>query len=101
KKTYAQVAESTVSKPAVSKPAQNPEKTEKNTAHISIHRKSKISEVRVADLKMRTQNMHSVPEIINLVSINVKHAQKEMKYVNTLCLSALITKKNMHLAQKN
>ncbi|OAS99420.1 uncharacterized protein BDCG_16124 [Blastomyces dermatitidis ER-3] len=44
KKTYAQAAESAiskpaVSKPAVSKPAQNPEKTEKNTAHASIHRK--------------------------------------------------------------
>ncbi|OAT07880.1 hypothetical protein BDBG_16910, partial [Blastomyces gilchristii SLH14081] len=36
-----------------------------------------------------------------LVSINVKHAQKEVKYVNILCLSASITKKNMHLAQKN
>ncbi|KMW69573.1 hypothetical protein BDDG_13714, partial [Blastomyces dermatitidis ATCC 18188] len=53
---------------------------------------SKISEVRVLDLKMR---------IIKVMSINVKHAQKEMKYINTLCLSALITKKNMHLAQKN
>ncbi|OAT02587.1 uncharacterized protein BDCG_17652 [Blastomyces dermatitidis ER-3] len=46
KKTYAQAAESAVSKPAVSKPAvskpaQNPEKTEKNTAHASIHRKVK------------------------------------------------------------
>ncbi|OAT03201.1 uncharacterized protein BDCG_17977 [Blastomyces dermatitidis ER-3] len=44
KKTYAQAAESAVSKPAiskstVSKPAQNSEKTEKNTAHASIHRK--------------------------------------------------------------
>ncbi|OAS99816.1 uncharacterized protein BDCG_16329 [Blastomyces dermatitidis ER-3] len=39
KKIYAQAAESAVSKPAVSKPAQNPEKTEKNTAHASIHRK--------------------------------------------------------------
>ncbi|KMW69463.1 hypothetical protein BDDG_13608, partial [Blastomyces dermatitidis ATCC 18188] len=53
---------------------------------------SKISE---------TQNVHSVPEITKLVSINMKHAQKEMKYVNTLCLNALIAKKNMHLAQKN
>ncbi|KMW69595.1 hypothetical protein BDDG_13739, partial [Blastomyces dermatitidis ATCC 18188] len=97
KKIYAQTAESTVFKPAVSKSAQNSEKTEKNTAHISIHRKSKISEVRVAE----TQNVHSVSEITKLVSINVKYAQKEMKYVNTLCLSALITKKNMHLAQKN
>ncbi|OAT02813.1 uncharacterized protein BDCG_17786 [Blastomyces dermatitidis ER-3] len=58
---------------------------------------SKISEVRVAE----TQNVHSVPEITKLVSINVKHAQKEVKFVNTLCLSALIAKKNMHLAQKN
>ncbi|OAT01035.1 uncharacterized protein BDCG_16870 [Blastomyces dermatitidis ER-3] len=58
---------------------------------------SKISEVRVAE----TQNVHSVPEIIKLVSINVKHAQKEVKFVNTLCLSALTAKKNMHLAQKN
>ncbi|KMW69068.1 hypothetical protein BDDG_13246, partial [Blastomyces dermatitidis ATCC 18188] len=57
----------------------------------------KISEVKVAE----TQNMHSVSEITKLVSINVKHAQKEMKYINTLCLNALITKKNMHLAQKN
>ncbi|KMW69743.1 hypothetical protein BDDG_13898, partial [Blastomyces dermatitidis ATCC 18188] len=48
-----------------------------------------------------TQNAHSVLEIIKLVSINVKHAQKEMKYVNILCLSASIAKKNMHLAQKN
>ncbi|KMW69676.1 hypothetical protein BDDG_13826, partial [Blastomyces dermatitidis ATCC 18188] len=97
KKTYAQAAESAVSKSTVSKSAQNPEKTEKNTAHASIHRKSKISEVRVAE----TQNVHSVPEITKLVSINVKHAQKEMKFVNILCLSALIAKKNMHLAQKN
>ncbi|KMW69551.1 hypothetical protein BDDG_13691, partial [Blastomyces dermatitidis ATCC 18188] len=50
---------------------------------------------------LETQNMHSVSEIIKLVSINVKHAQKEMKYVNTLYLSTLIAKKNMHLAQKN
>ncbi|OAT14322.1 hypothetical protein BDBG_17999, partial [Blastomyces gilchristii SLH14081] len=50
---------------------------------------------------LETQNMHSVSEIIKLVSINVKHAQKEMKYINTLCLSALIAKKNMYLAQKN
>ncbi|KMW69657.1 hypothetical protein BDDG_13805, partial [Blastomyces dermatitidis ATCC 18188] len=97
KKTYAQAAKSAISKSAVSKPAQNPEKTEKNTAHTSIHRKSKISEVRVAE----TQNVHSVPEIIKLVSINVKYAQKEMKFVNILCLSALIVKKNMYLAQKN
>ncbi|KMW69545.1 hypothetical protein BDDG_13685, partial [Blastomyces dermatitidis ATCC 18188] len=97
KKTYAQAAESAVSKPAVSKSAQNSEKTEKNTAHASIHRKSKISEVRVTE----TQNMHSVPEITKLVSINVKHAQKEVKFINILCLSALIAKKNMHLAQKN
>ncbi|KMW68920.1 hypothetical protein BDDG_13132, partial [Blastomyces dermatitidis ATCC 18188] len=48
-----------------------------------------------------TQNAHSVLEITKLVSINVKHAQKEMKYVNILCLSASIVKKNMHLAQKN
>ncbi|OAT06851.1 hypothetical protein BDBG_16728, partial [Blastomyces gilchristii SLH14081] len=48
-----------------------------------------------------TQNVHSVSEIIKLVSINMKHAQKEVKYVNTLCLNALIAKKNMHLAQKN
>ncbi|KMW69523.1 hypothetical protein BDDG_13664, partial [Blastomyces dermatitidis ATCC 18188] len=41
KKTYTQAAESAVSKPAVSKSAQNPEKTEKNTAHASIHRKVK------------------------------------------------------------
>ncbi|KMW69301.1 hypothetical protein BDDG_13456, partial [Blastomyces dermatitidis ATCC 18188] len=58
---------------------------------------SKISEVRVIE----TQNMHSVSEITKLVSINMKHAQKEMKYVNTLCLSALIVKKNMYLVQKN
>ncbi|OAT00010.1 uncharacterized protein BDCG_17979 [Blastomyces dermatitidis ER-3] len=58
---------------------------------------SKISEVRVAE----TQNVHSVPEITKLVSINVKHAQKEVKFVNILCLSALIVKKNMHLALKN
>ncbi|KMW68822.1 hypothetical protein BDDG_13053, partial [Blastomyces dermatitidis ATCC 18188] len=58
---------------------------------------SKISEVRVAE----TQNVHSVSEIIKLVSINVKHAQKEMKFVNILCLSALTVKKNIHLAQKN
>ncbi|OAT03168.1 uncharacterized protein BDCG_17956, partial [Blastomyces dermatitidis ER-3] len=50
---------------------------------------------------LETQNVHSVPEITKLVSINVKHAQKEVKFVNTLCLSALIAKKNMHLAQKN
>ncbi|OAT09489.1 hypothetical protein BDBG_17233, partial [Blastomyces gilchristii SLH14081] len=50
---------------------------------------------------LETQSMHSVSEITKLVSINVKHAQKEMKYVNTLCLSALIAKKNMHRAQKN
>ncbi|OAT11314.1 hypothetical protein BDBG_17492 [Blastomyces gilchristii SLH14081] len=50
---------------------------------------------------LETQNVHSVPEIIKLVSINVKHAQKEVKFVNILCLSALIAKKNMHLAQKN
>ncbi|KMW68692.1 hypothetical protein BDDG_12979, partial [Blastomyces dermatitidis ATCC 18188] len=56
-----------------------------------------ISEVRVAE----TQNAHSVLEITKLVSINIKHAQKEMKYVNILCLSASIAKKNMHLAQKN
>ncbi|KMW69724.1 hypothetical protein BDDG_13877, partial [Blastomyces dermatitidis ATCC 18188] len=48
-----------------------------------------------------TQNMHSVPEITKLVSINMKHTQKEMKYANTLCLNTLIAKKNMHLAQKN
>ncbi|KMW69675.1 hypothetical protein BDDG_13825, partial [Blastomyces dermatitidis ATCC 18188] len=48
-----------------------------------------------------TQNVHSVPEIIKLVSINMKHAQKKMKYVNTLCLNTLTVKKNMHLAQKN
>ncbi|KMW69728.1 hypothetical protein BDDG_13881, partial [Blastomyces dermatitidis ATCC 18188] len=48
-----------------------------------------------------TQNVHSISEITKLVSINVKHAQKEVKYVNTLCLNALIAKKNMHLAQKN
>ncbi|KMW69056.1 hypothetical protein BDDG_13236, partial [Blastomyces dermatitidis ATCC 18188] len=48
-----------------------------------------------------TQNVHSVSEIIKLVSINVKYAQKEVKYVNTLCLNTLIAKKNMHLAQKN
>ncbi|KMW69644.1 hypothetical protein BDDG_13792, partial [Blastomyces dermatitidis ATCC 18188] len=41
KKTYAQAAESAVSKSAVSKSAQNPEKTEKNTAYVSIHRKVK------------------------------------------------------------
>ncbi|KMW69583.1 hypothetical protein BDDG_13725, partial [Blastomyces dermatitidis ATCC 18188] len=58
---------------------------------------SKISEVRVAE----TQNVHSVPEITKLVSINVKYAQKEINYVNTLCLNALTAKKNMHLAQKN
>ncbi|OAT02606.1 uncharacterized protein BDCG_17672 [Blastomyces dermatitidis ER-3] len=58
---------------------------------------SKISEVRVAEI----QNVHSVPEITKLVSINVKHAQKEVKFVNILCLSALIAKKNMHLALKN
>ncbi|KMW69460.1 hypothetical protein BDDG_13606, partial [Blastomyces dermatitidis ATCC 18188] len=39
--------------------------------------------------------------ITKLVSINVKHAQKEVKYVNILCLSTSIAKKNMHLAQKN
>ncbi|KMW69604.1 hypothetical protein BDDG_13748, partial [Blastomyces dermatitidis ATCC 18188] len=50
---------------------------------------------------LQTQNVHSVSEIIKLVSINMKHAQKEMKYINTLCLNALIAKKNMHLAQKN
>ncbi|OAT00098.1 uncharacterized protein BDCG_16469 [Blastomyces dermatitidis ER-3] len=50
---------------------------------------------------LETQNVHSVPEITKLVSINVKHAQKEVKFVNTLCLSALIAKKNMHLTQKN
>ncbi|KMW69298.1 hypothetical protein BDDG_13453, partial [Blastomyces dermatitidis ATCC 18188] len=50
---------------------------------------------------LETQNVYSVSEIIKLVSINVKHAQKEMKYVNTLYSSALIAKKNMHLAQKN
>ncbi|OAS99457.1 uncharacterized protein BDCG_16146 [Blastomyces dermatitidis ER-3] len=65
---------------------------------IQLRKKpSKISEVRVAE----TQNVHSVPEITKLVSINVKHAQKEVKFVNILCLSALIAKKNMHLAQKN
>ncbi|OAT04964.1 hypothetical protein BDBG_16369, partial [Blastomyces gilchristii SLH14081] len=48
-----------------------------------------------------TQNMYSVSEITKLVSINVKYTQKEMKYVNILCLNALIAKKNMHLAQKN
>ncbi|KMW69674.1 hypothetical protein BDDG_13824, partial [Blastomyces dermatitidis ATCC 18188] len=48
-----------------------------------------------------TQNVHSVLEITKLVSINVIHAQKEVKYVNILCLSASIAKKNMHLAQKN
>ncbi|OAT14417.1 hypothetical protein BDBG_18027, partial [Blastomyces gilchristii SLH14081] len=48
-----------------------------------------------------TQNMHSISEITKLVSINVKYAQKEMKYINILCLNALIVKKNMHLAQKN
>ncbi|KMW69694.1 hypothetical protein BDDG_13844, partial [Blastomyces dermatitidis ATCC 18188] len=48
-----------------------------------------------------TQNMHSVLEITKLVSINIIHAQKEVKYVNILCLSASIAKKNMHLAQKN
>ncbi|KMW69648.1 hypothetical protein BDDG_13796, partial [Blastomyces dermatitidis ATCC 18188] len=58
---------------------------------------SKISEVRVAE----TQNVHSISEIIKLVSINMKHAQKEVKFVNILCLSALITRKNMYLAQKN
>ncbi|OAT12067.1 hypothetical protein BDBG_17617, partial [Blastomyces gilchristii SLH14081] len=99
KKTYAQAAESAVSKPAVSKSAisksaQNSEKTEKNTAHTSNMNtlQSPISE---------TQNVHSVLKITKLVSINVKHAQKEMKYVNILCLNALIAKKNMHLAQKN
>ncbi|KMW69735.1 hypothetical protein BDDG_13889 [Blastomyces dermatitidis ATCC 18188] len=50
---------------------------------------------------LETQNVHSVPEITKLVSINVKHAQKEVKFVNILCLSALTAKKNMHLAQKN
>ncbi|OAT13571.1 hypothetical protein BDBG_17846, partial [Blastomyces gilchristii SLH14081] len=48
-----------------------------------------------------TQNVHSMPEITKLVSINVKHAQKEMKYVNTLFLNAPIVKKNMHLVQRN
>ncbi|KMW69531.1 hypothetical protein BDDG_13670, partial [Blastomyces dermatitidis ATCC 18188] len=48
-----------------------------------------------------TQNVHSMSEITKLVSINVKHTQKEMKYINTLCLNALTVKKNMHLAQKN
>ncbi|KMW69685.1 hypothetical protein BDDG_13835, partial [Blastomyces dermatitidis ATCC 18188] len=73
---------------------------------------SKISELKhsvqtVKDMNtlqshvLETQNMHSVPEIIKLVSINVKHAQKEMKFVNILCLSTLTVKKNMHLAQKN
>ncbi|KMW69566.1 hypothetical protein BDDG_13706, partial [Blastomyces dermatitidis ATCC 18188] len=128
KKTYAQAAESAVSKSAVSKPAQNSEKTEKNTAHVSIHRKVKkkffsqlmtdieVQKSVIASIKLsffrnfiilttmsefKTQNVHSVSEIIKLVSINVKHAQKEMKFVNILCLSALIAKKNMHLAQKN
>ncbi|OAT14507.1 hypothetical protein BDBG_18065, partial [Blastomyces gilchristii SLH14081] len=46
KKTYAQAAESAVSKPTVSKsviskPAQNSEKTEKNTAHTSSDRRVK------------------------------------------------------------
>ncbi|KMW69250.1 hypothetical protein BDDG_13418, partial [Blastomyces dermatitidis ATCC 18188] len=50
---------------------------------------------------LETQNMHSVSEITKLVSINMKHAQKEMKFVNILCLNTLIAKKNMHLAQKN
>ncbi|OAT03253.1 uncharacterized protein BDCG_18025, partial [Blastomyces dermatitidis ER-3] len=48
-----------------------------------------------------TQNTYSILEIIKLVSINVKYAQKEMKYINILCLSASIVKKNMYLAQKN
>ncbi|KMW69430.1 hypothetical protein BDDG_13578, partial [Blastomyces dermatitidis ATCC 18188] len=52
-------------------------------------------------LVSETQNVHSVLEITKLVSINVKYAQKEVKYVNILCLSASIAKKNMHLAQKN
>ncbi|KMW69606.1 hypothetical protein BDDG_13750, partial [Blastomyces dermatitidis ATCC 18188] len=172
-----------VSKSAVSKPAQNPEKTEKNTAHASIHRKVKkkmqkeknfqifrnrrlilkvsnqdtlqrnklnsnlIFRIRneinqqffsqlMTDIEVQkpviasiepsffensiilttmpefnmntlqshvleTQNVHSVPEITKLVSINVKYAQKEVKFVNILCLSALTAKKNMHLAQKN
>ncbi|KMW69734.1 hypothetical protein BDDG_13888, partial [Blastomyces dermatitidis ATCC 18188] len=50
---------------------------------------------------LETQSMHSVSEITKLVSINVKHAQKEVKFINILCLSALMVKKNMHLAQKN
>ncbi|KMW69105.1 hypothetical protein BDDG_13281, partial [Blastomyces dermatitidis ATCC 18188] len=41
KKIYTQVAESTVSQPASSKPAQNSEKTEKNITQISVHRKKK------------------------------------------------------------
>ncbi|OAT05933.1 hypothetical protein BDBG_16514, partial [Blastomyces gilchristii SLH14081] len=49
----------------------------------------------------KTQNVHSILEIIKLVSINMKHAQKEMQYINILCLNALIIKKNMYLAQKN
>ncbi|OAT00314.1 uncharacterized protein BDCG_16580, partial [Blastomyces dermatitidis ER-3] len=62
-----------------------------------ILEQSRISEVRVAE----TQNAHSMLEIIKLVSINVKHAQKEVKYVNIVCLSASIVKKNIYLAQKN
>ncbi|OAT02789.1 uncharacterized protein BDCG_17772 [Blastomyces dermatitidis ER-3] len=41
KKTYAQVAESAVFKPATSKSAQNSEKTEKNISQTSVHRKEK------------------------------------------------------------
>ncbi|KMW69799.1 hypothetical protein BDDG_13955, partial [Blastomyces dermatitidis ATCC 18188] len=55
----------------------------------------------LCNLLFQRLKMHSVLEITKLVSINMKHAQKEVKYVNILCLSASIAKKNMHLAQKN
>ncbi|OAT06328.1 hypothetical protein BDBG_16602, partial [Blastomyces gilchristii SLH14081] len=48
-----------------------------------------------------TQNAQFILEIIKLVCINMKYAQKQMKYVNILCLNASIAKKNMHLTQRN
>ncbi|OAT00223.1 uncharacterized protein BDCG_16524 [Blastomyces dermatitidis ER-3] len=51
---------------------------------------------------LETQSVHSVPEITKLVSINVKHAQKEVKFVNILCLSALIVvRKNVRPSDNN
>ncbi|OAT04303.1 hypothetical protein BDBG_16219, partial [Blastomyces gilchristii SLH14081] len=71
KKTYTQAAESAVSKSAISKSAQNPEKTENNTAHTSIHKKVKKKYMNtLQSLILETQNMHSVLEITKLVSIN-------------------------------